>query len=189
MVPSSASMQSYSYLALLACQTRHAAATAFTTAAGRVCFPLHHPSVDVTSVFCEMLRRAASRPASIQDCNVSKVQKCRCSNPSDYMTSNVVSTAATWCKSTHVNIGLQHTGSAEEQEQQQQLEGLLESAARMLPAAQQGLATAPHQTSGPALALTTSTAAGQVTASCLNPVELAPVAAATHLSCGCSHTT
>ncbi len=42
----------------------------------------------------------------------------------------------------------------------------------MLPAAQQGLATAPPQTNGgPALALTTTTAAGQVTAACLNPVK------------------
>jgi len=97
-----------------------------------------------------------------------------------------VCTAVTRVKSTHVYIRLQHTGSVEEQEQQQQLEGLLESAARMLPAAQQGLATAPHQTDGgPALALTTTTAAGQVSASCLNPVKLASVAAA-HLSSGCS---
>jgi len=99
-----------------------------------------------------------------------------------------VCTAATWCKSTHVYIALQHTGSAEEQEQQQQLEGLLESAARILPAAQQGLATAPHQTQGgPALALTTTTAAGQVTASSVSILfELASVAAATHLSSDCS---
>ena len=40
MVPSSASMQSYSYLALLAHQTRHSAATAITTAAACLCITL-----------------------------------------------------------------------------------------------------------------------------------------------------
>lgn len=101
-----------------------------------------------------------------------QLQECSCSNPPVVPDLNVMCTAATWCKPTHVYIRWQHTGSAEEQEQQQQLEGLLESAARMLPAAQQGLATAPHQThGGPALALTTTTAAGQVTASCPNPVK------------------
>ena len=53
-------------------------------------------------------------------------------------------------------------GTAEEQEQQQQLEGLLASAAKMLPAAQQGLATTPQQSPGPDLALTGGPAAGQV---------------------------
>ncbi|DBB06880.1 hypothetical protein WJX82_003376 [Trebouxia sp. C0006] len=74
---------------------------------------------------------------------------------------------------TTVKDGFQGSqGSAEEQEQQQQLEGLLESAARMLPAAQQGLATAPHQTQGePALALTTTTAAGQGARSILGGIQ------------------
>lgn len=74
---------------------------------------------------------------------------------------------------TAVKDGFQGSqGSAEEQEQQQQLEGLLESAARMLPAAQQGLATAPHQThGGPALALTTTTAAGQGARSILGGIQ------------------
>ncbi len=59
MLPSSASMQSYSYLALLACQTRHSAATAITTEAGRICLRLHHPSVHMTSIFSVTLRQAA----------------------------------------------------------------------------------------------------------------------------------
>ncbi|KAL0028141.1 hypothetical protein WJX77_009663 [Trebouxia sp. C0004] len=73
---------------------------------------------------------------------------------------------------TTVKDGFQGSqGSAEEQEQQQQLEGLLESAARLLPAAQQGLATAPHQTTGPALALTPTTAAGQGARSILGGIQ------------------
>ena len=53
-------------------------------------------------------------------------------------------------------------GSEEQQQQQQHFEGLLAAAAKMLPAPQQGLAIAPSQPGGPALALTTASAAGQV---------------------------
>ena len=55
-----------------------------------------------------------------------------------------------------------HAGTAEQQQQHQQLERLLASAAKMLPAAQLGLAVAPPQTPGPPLALERSSAVGQV---------------------------
>ena len=60
-------------------------------------------------------------------------------------------------------------GTEEEQQQQQQLESLLAAAAKTLPVAQQGLATALDQTDGPALTLQTSTACQVGSSPCLDP--------------------
>ncbi|KAL3146558.1 hypothetical protein ABBQ32_000799 [Trebouxia sp. C0010 RCD-2024] len=62
-------------------------------------------------------------------------------------------------------------GTPEQQQRQQQLERLLASAAKMLPAAQQGLATAPPDTPGPALSLDKASALGQGTRSILSGIQ------------------
>ena len=54
------------------------------------------------------------------------------------------------------------TGTADQQKQQQQLEKLLSSAARMLPAPQWGLATAPSEPERPPLAIGNASALEQV---------------------------
>lgn len=56
-------------------------------------------------------------------------------------------------------------GTVEQQQQQQQIDRLLASAAKMLPAAQLGLATAQPHTPGPPLALDKASALGQVSSS------------------------
>ena len=55
-----------------------------------------------------------------------------------------------------------HAGTQEQQQRQQQLERMLASAAKTLPAAQLGLATAPPDPPGPALTLEKASALGQV---------------------------
>ena len=63
---------------------------------------------------------------------------------------------------TNVSTAAGHAGTSEQQHRQQQLERLLASAAKALPAAQRGLATAPPDTPGPALSLDKASALGQV---------------------------
>ena len=61
----------------------------------------------------------------------------------------------------------------EQQQKRQQLESLLASAAKMLPAVQQGLVTGPQTSTAPPLALAQTTAPPQVWSAAYNTVSAA----------------